>query len=128
MALKEFFKKFLVFFQINNVKKNDLNFTQKFSLIIYPIILLLFFIIYSITYNSINNKKNENEKNLENFFDSKEFSNIKKSFFEDLKSPYIEFSYAIENNDSIGRILKKFRVSNVEIQTIIKGLKESILQ
>tara|TARA_B100001057_G_scaffold333700_1_gene334257 strand:+ start:181 stop:1533 length:1353 start_codon:yes stop_codon:yes gene_type:complete len=127
MALKEFFKKFLVFFQINNVKKNDLNFTQKFSLIIYPIILLLFFIIYSITYNSINNKKNENEKNLENFFDSKEFSNIKKSFFEDLKSPYIEFSYAIENNDSIGRILKKFRVSNVEIQTIIKGLKEKKL-
>jgi len=127
MTLKEFFKKFPVIFQINNEKKNDLNFTQKFSLIIYPIILLLFFIIYSITYNSINNKKNENEKNLENFFDSKEFSNIKKSFFEDLKSPYIEFSYAIENNDSIGRILKKFRVSNVEIQTIIKGLKEKKL-
>ena len=51
----------------------------------------------------------------------------KGSFFEGLKNPYTEFSYKIENNDSIGRILKKFRISDDEIQKIIDGLKKKKL-
>ncbi len=43
------------------------------------------------------------------FLISEEFVNIKSSFFDSLKGPYIEFNYNIENNDSIGRILKKLQ-------------------
>ena len=77
--------------------------------------------IYSFTYNYVNDQKNKNEKNLENFFKSEEFNNKKIQFFKNLKSPYIEFSYKIENNDSIGKILKKFKVSDNEKQKIIEG-------
>tara|TARA_B100001564_G_scaffold275947_1_gene237676 strand:- start:576 stop:1928 length:1353 start_codon:yes stop_codon:yes gene_type:complete len=127
MALKEILKKIPSIFQVANLRISDLGFMKKFSLLVYPIIILVAFSVYSITYNSINDKKNENERNLENFFSSKEFSNFKNSFFGNLKSPYIELTYNIENNDSIGRILRKFRVSETEVQKIIEGLKEKKL-
>ena len=127
MALKELLKKIPSFFQVNFERKSELGLMKKLSLLIYPLVLILSFIIYTATYNSINDKKNKNEKNLEQFFNSKEFTNIKNSFFEDLRSPYIEFSYNIENNDSIGKILKKFKVQDVEVQKVIEGLKKKKL-
>ena len=126
MTLKELFNKFPTYL-LNFERKKVFNNFKSWGLIIYPIILLLTLIIYTTTYNSINNQKNENEENLENFFNSEELVSIKSSFLDSLKSPYIEFNYNIENNDSIGRILKKFRVSDKEIQTIIKGLKQKKL-
>ena len=87
MALKEILKKIPSIFQVANLRISDLGFMKKFSLLVYPIIILVAFSVYSITYNSINDKKNENERNLENFFSSKEFSNFKNSFFGNLKSP-----------------------------------------
>ena len=126
MTLKELFNKFPTYL-LNFERKKVFNNFKSWGLIIYPIILLLTLIIYTTTYNSINNQKNENEENLENFFNSEEFVSVKSSFLDSLKSPYIEFNYNIENNDSIGRILKKFRVSDKEIQTIIKGLKQKKL-
>ena len=85
MALKEFLKKFQSFTLTNNNKKNEQGLFKNWSLFIYPIILLFSLVIYSTTYNSINNKKNENEKNLEKFFNSKEFANIKNSQFKKAK-------------------------------------------
>ena len=123
MTLKELFNKFPTYL-FNNEKKKEFNNFKSWGLVIYPAILLLTLIVYTNTYNSIKNQKNENEKNLENFFNSEEFVNKKSSFFDSLKGPYIEFDYNIENNDSIGRILKKFRVSDKEIQKIIEGLKQ----
>ena len=127
MAIKEFLNKFSGLFSIKKERKKDLSYVKNLSFLIYPTILLVAFIIYITTYNAINNQKNENEKNLENFFKSEEFSNIKGSFFKNLKSPYLEFTYNIENNDSIGKILKKFRVSDNEIQKIIEGLRKKKL-
>ncbi len=126
MTLKELFNKFPTYL-FNNDRRKELNNFKSWGLVIYPAILLLTFIIYTTTYNAINNQKNENEENLENFFNSGEFVNNKSSFLDSLKSPYIEFNYNIENNDSIGKILKKFRVSDKEIQTIIEGLKQKKL-
>ena len=127
MAIKEFLNKFLGLFSEKKERKKDLSYIKNLSFLIYPTILLVAFIIYITTYNAINNQKSENEKNLENFFKSEEFSNIKGSFFKNLKSPYLEFTYNIENNDSIGKILKKFRVSDNEIQKIIEGLRKKKL-
>ncbi len=126
MTLKELFNKFPTYL-FNNDRKRELNNFKSWGLVIYPAILLSTLLIYTTTYNSINNQKNKNEENLENFFNSEEFVNIKSSFLDSLKSPYIEFNYNIENNDSIGKILKKFRVSDKEIQKIIEGLKQKKL-
>ena len=127
MTLKEFFKKFQTPILQSNQKKGGFNFLKNYSLIVYTGILLFSIIIYSTTYKSVNNQKNENAKNLEDFFNSNEFSKIKGSFFETFKSPYVEFSYNIENNDSIGKILKKFKIPDNEIQRIIEGLKQKKL-
>ena len=127
MTLKEIFKNFQFSFFSNYDKKKELNYLKRLSIIIYPSIFLVTLIIYITTYNSIINQKKEDQKNLENFINSEEFNNIKTSFFEKLKSPYLEFSYKIENNDSIGKILKKFRISDNEVQKIIEGLKKKKL-
>ena len=123
MAIKDILKKLLIPTIENNEKKREFTFSKKINLVIYPTILLISFIVYSATYNSINNQKNENKKNLESFFDSNELENLTVSFFENLKSPYKEFNYKIENNDSLAKILRKFRISDNEISEIIEGLK-----
>ena len=127
MTLKEFFKKFRTPIFQSNQKKEGFNFLKNYSLIVYSAILLISIVIYSTTYQSVNNQKNENTKNLEDFLNSNEFSKIKGSFFDTFKSPYLEFSYNIENNDSIGKILRKFKISDNEIQKIIEGLKQKKL-
>ncbi len=123
MAIKDILKKLLIPTIENNEKKREFTFSKKINLVIYPTILLISFIVYFATYNSINNQKNENKKNLESFFESNELENLTVSFFENLKSPYKEFNYKIENNDSLAKILRKFRISDNEISEIIEGLK-----
>ena len=126
MTLKEILKKSNTNL-LNKNEKGNLSFSNKVNLILYPLIVLIIFLIYSSTYSFINNQKSKNEQNLEKFFASNEFKGIKKSIFENLKSPYLEFKYKIENNDSIGKILKKFKVSDKEVQIIIEGLKKKNL-
>ena len=127
MTIKKFFKGFSTASSEINLKKKHFNFKKRSDLLVYPLIFLIFFIIYNSTYNFVNDKKNENGKNLENFFNSKEFSNIKGSFLENLKSPYIEFNYIIEINDSLDKILRKFKVSDSEIQKVTEKLKKKNL-
>ena len=79
------------------------------------------------THNFVNNQQKSNEQRLEKFFSTGEVQDLKNSFFKSLKSPYSEFNYKIENNDSIGKILKKFKISEDEIQKIIDGLKKKKL-
>ena len=124
MALKDFLNKFKDTYITYNYKKSELNIFQNFKLIIYPTVIIFAVIIYFTTYNSINNQKIQNEKNLEIFLNSQDLKGKERFFFKGLKNPYTEFSYKIENNDSIGRILKKFRISDNEIQKIIVGLKK----
>ena len=70
MALKQFIKKIPAFNSLSYEKKKIFDLTKRASLLIYPIIILIFFIIYTFTYNFVNNQKTENEKNLEDFFSS----------------------------------------------------------
>ena len=127
MALKQFFKN--PFFSIfkRNINSESTALYKKISFIVYPIIFVTIFIIYSITFNSINNQKSQNEQNLINFFETEGFINVKQTFFDNLKSPYLEFNYKIEMNDSIGKILRKFKIDENEISKITNGLKEKKL-
>ncbi len=127
MTLKDLFKKTQLF---NNRKNEEFGLffsKKKWLLIIYPIILASFFIVYGITYSYLNDRESKNQENLEKFFETNKFSKLKKTIFVNLKSPYLEFKYNIEFNDSIGRILKKFNVADKEIKIIVNGLKEKKL-
>ena len=67
MTLKDLFKKFPVFFLTNLEKRGDFKLIKNLSIFIYPSIILIF-IIYIVTFNSINNQKNENEKKFGEIF------------------------------------------------------------
>ena len=123
MALKDYLPKSSIVLFEKNWKLSSIS-LKKISFIIYFSILILSFLTYSITYNLINNQKKNNEQNLEKFFSSQDFKNVKSSILSNVKSPYIELNYNIEVNDSIGKILRKFRVPDYEIQKIIEGLKK----
>ena len=124
MTLKEIQDKFLMFNLFKKDKRKEWLLTQKLSLLIYSSLIISGFTVYFITYNSINNQKIKNEKNLEIFFNSQELLINNKINFNKSYNSYMEFNYKIENNDSIGKILKKFKVSNNETQMIINGLKK----
>ena len=106
MALKQFFKKIPAFNSSSYEKKRIFDFTKRASFLIYPVIVLVFFIIYTSTYKFVNNQKSENEKNLEDFFSSQEFAQTKSLFFDNFRNPYVEFNYIIENNDSWNALLR----------------------
>ena len=80
MTLKELINKIQFITLPKNEKKKDFDFFHKFKIIAYPTILLVSFIIYITTFNSINNQKIKNEKNLEIFLNSKDFIDLKRFF------------------------------------------------
>ena len=127
MTLKDLMKKFVPFIKTKNEAKVEVSYVKRLSLIIYTSIILISFTVYLMTYNFINNQQKSNEQRLEKFFSTGEVQDLKNSFFKSLKSPYSEFNYKIENNDSIGKILNKFKIPEDEIQKIIDGLKKKKL-
>ena len=127
MTLKDLMKKFVPFITTKNEAKVEVSYVKRLSLIIYTSIILISFTVYLMTYNFINNQQKSNEQRLEKFFNTGEVQDLKNSFFKSLKSPYSEFNYKIENNDSIGKILNKFKIPEDEIQKIIDGLKKKKL-
>ena len=127
MAIKEFIKK-TKFNLLQKKEPSIANFLRRnWQTLSYTLVLISFFVIYSYTLSHLNNKSLKNEKNLEIFFKTGKFSNIKNSYLSSLESPYSEFQYKIENNDSIEKILNKFRVNTKEINLIIEKLREKKL-
>ena len=127
MAIKEFIKK-TKFNLLQKKEPSIANFLRRnWQTLSYTLVLISFFVIYSYTLSHLNNKSLKNEKNLEIFFKTGELLDIKKSYLSSLESPYSEFKYKIENNDSIEKILNKFKVNTKEINLIIEKLREKKL-
>jgi murein DD-endopeptidase MepM/ murein hydrolase activator NlpD len=84
----------------------------------YFFILAIFFVIYILIVGQIKSYTKLKENNFNSFLESNEFNNIKEYIFENLNSPYREYSYIVENNDTIERVLKKYNIENSEINKI----------
>jgi hypothetical protein len=84
----------------------------------YFLVLIIFFTIYVLVVNQIKSHSRIKENSFNSFVKSNEFANIKTYFFESLNSPYKEYNYIIENNDTIEKVLKKYKISNSDIQNI----------
>ena len=112
---------FLSYLDLKNIK------IQKFN----PLIIISFFVIFSslyfITSNLINKKNMENAENFEDITESNEFNNLKNFLFSKINSPYKEINYVIKNNDTVEKILKKFKVRNQDIKDISIKLKQKKL-
>jgi len=96
-----------------------------------PIIIFTFLIIFSsiffISSNFINKKNQKNKDNLVEVTKSNEFSNFTNFLISKINSPYEEINYVIESNDTVEKILKRFKVRNTDIKKISFKLKEKKL-
>ena len=92
------------------------------------LILLSFLILFTLAYFALSNiAKQKNEKNVENLnlvTNSNEFSKLTEYFISKINSPYKEIKYQIKNNDSIGKILKKYSIKDIEINEITTKLRK----
>tara|TARA_B100000989_G_C19511860_1_gene459505 strand:- start:540 stop:1886 length:1347 start_codon:yes stop_codon:yes gene_type:complete len=119
--MNSFIKKKILFLSFVNSKILKI---QKFYHLFIIAFLIVFSAIFFISTNLINKKDNENRSNFEEIIKTNQFSNLTNFFISKIKSPYQEINYVIENNDTIEKIFKKFKVRNQDIQNISVKLKE----
>jgi murein DD-endopeptidase MepM/ murein hydrolase activator NlpD len=94
------------------------NFLREKSYLQYFLVLAIFFLIYSLAVNQIRSYSDTKQKKINSFLNSSEFTDIKEYIFKNLNSPYREYNYIVENNDTIEKILKKHNVANEDINNI----------
>ena len=88
---------------------------------------IIFFTIFVIISNLINQKNKIESQNLNSVVTSKEFSNLSNYFLSKINSPYKEVEYLIQANDSVEKILKKFDINSNDIKIISNNLKKDKL-
>ena len=122
--INSFLKKkfdFWLHLEVKNLK------IQKFN----PLILISFLIIFSgIFFISSNLIDKKNERNINSFKEitkTNEFSNLSNFLISKINSPYQETSYIIKNNDTVEKILIKFKIRNEDIKDISIKLKQKKL-
>ena len=119
-----FFKKNINFSSIFDAKTLRL---QKFNFLIVISFLIFFSALFFVSSNILTKLNNDNRKNFKEITENNEFQNLTNFLISKINSPYNEISYVIEENDTIQKILKKFKLSNDEINEITKKLKEKKL-
>ena len=122
--INKFVKKKYNLFSINSSKALQI---QRFK----PIVLISFIIIFSgiffISYNLIHKKNKENISNFKEITENNEFSNLANFFISKINSPYEEIEYIIKNNDTVEKILKKYKIRDEDIKKISLKLKQKKL-
>ena len=119
-----FSKKKLNFFYLINAKASKV---KVFNPLILFAFLILFSAIFFISSNLIQKKNNENLSNLKEITINTEFSNLTNYLISKINSPYEEISYVIKNNDTVEKILKKYKIRNDDIGEISVQLRKKKL-
>ena len=93
-----------------------------------PLFLISFLIIFSslffITTNLLNKKNEKNVANVNKITKTSEFSNLTNFLISKINSPYEEIVYVINRNDTVEKILKKFKIRDKDIKKISVKLKQ----
>ena len=114
MAINQIFTHFIKLFR--NLNPNNTRFNVISSkYLIYIVFIIVFFSVFILVSNSINKKKEQEAKNFYSVIDSKQFIGLSDYFIKKINSPYKEIDYLIENNDSIEKILRKFKVNRFKL-------------
>ena len=101
--------------------------TQKFNPFILISFLIVFSVLFFVTSNLIQKNNNRDANRLKEIAENKEFTNLTNFLFSKINSPYEEVVYVIKNNDTIEKILKKFKIKNDDIKEISVQLKNKKL-
>jgi len=99
-----------------------LSFLNQGQYLFYFFFIGIFFVIYALVLDQIKSYTETKENNFNSFLESNEFSNIKESIFENIKSPYKEYNYTVKNNDTLEKVLKNFSINSTEINNLISEI------
>ncbi|MDC0449565.1 LysM peptidoglycan-binding domain-containing M23 family metallopeptidase [Pelagibacteraceae bacterium] len=80
--------------------------------------MIIFFVTYAVVLNQFKSYTQLKENNFNSFLKSEEFNNIKEFVFDNIKSPYKEYSHDIKNKDTLEKILKKYDIDIAEINNL----------
>ena len=94
---------------------------QKYAFYFFSLFLLTLF--YFLFVSQMRSNSEYKKDSFESFVQTKETLGIKDYLLNSLRSPYREYSYIIQNNDSIEKILKKYKIKNSEIKIIVDKLR-----
>ena len=119
-----FIRKKLNFFSLIILKAFHV---QKFSSFTFISFIAIFSGIFFISSNLISSKNEKKMSNFEEITKSNEFSNFTSFLFSKINSPYKEIHYVIKNNDTVEKILKKYKIRHEDINVITVKLKEKKL-
>ena len=122
--LSNFYKKkfnFLPFLRDNKHR------VTSFNPLVFISILIFFSAIFLITLKLSEKRVLETKENLRDITQNSEYSNLQNYFISKIKSPYEEINYVIENNDTIEKILKKYKIINKDLKDISTKLKQKNL-
>ena len=122
--INKFLNKKYKFFSIIGPKNLQLQNLKPFVLITFIIVSS---VVFFISLNLINKKNKENISNFKEITENNEFSNLANFFISKINSPYEEIEYVIKNNDTIEKILKKYKIRDEDIKKISFKLKEKKL-
>ena len=96
-----------------------------------PLILVSFLIFFSalffVSSCLIQKKNDENVINLKEITQTSEFTNFTNFLISKINSPYEEINYVIKKNDTVEKILGRYKIKNDEIRKISSQLKKKKL-
>ena len=122
--INNFLRKKHNIFSIVNSKNLQI---QDFKPIVLISLIITFSGIFFISINLIHKKNKENINNFKEITENNEFSNLTNFFISKINSPYEEIEYVIKNNDTVEKILKKYKIRDKDIKKISLKLKQKKL-
>jgi murein DD-endopeptidase MepM/ murein hydrolase activator NlpD len=97
---------------------NFISFLNQKKYPFYFFILVVFFVMYAVVLNQFKSYTKLKENNFNSFLKSEEFNNIKEFVFDNIRSPYKEYSHNVKNKDTLEKILKKYNIDPAEINNL----------
>ena len=96
---------------------------------LHPLFFISFIVVFSVLFfvsSSFIDKKNRlKQNNFNELTKTDEFSNFTNYLLSKINSPYDEINYIIKTNDTLEKILKKFKINNNDIKIISTKLKQN---
>ena len=88
---------------------------------------IIFIIVATIVFSYNNSVKKKRLEQIDFFISNDQTVLLKNYLLNQIKSPYLEYDYIVQNNDTIESILKKFSVKQSEINFIVEKIKKKKL-
>ena len=85
-------------------------------------LIFISFVYLMILHNS--NVKKSRYQAIDSFLSNNQTILLKNYILNQLKSPYLEYDYVVQNNDTIESILRKFSIKNDQIVFVVKKIKK----